>query len=211
MRCWRADTTGDLVRIMNETPDGDFQTYKGESGGYIRENFFGKSTATKRLVERMSDAEIWSLKRGGHDYRKVYAAYHAATVRNGKPTVVLAKTVKGYGLGANFEARNATHQMKKLTAADLKAFRDLMDIPVTDAQIDEDSYEVPYYHPGPDAPEIAYMLERRKELGGFVPERRSAYRPIEPAGRQGVRRAGQGAPASRWRRPRWPSSGCFAT
>ena len=173
-----ADTTGDLVKIMNETPDGDYQTYKGESGGYIRENFFGKSTATKRLVEKMSDAEIWSLKRGGHDYRKVYAAYHAATVRNGKPTVVLAKTVKGYGLGANFEARNATHQMKKLTADDLKAFRTLMDIPVTDAQIDEDSYGVPYYHPGPDAPEIAYMLERRKELGGFVPERRSAYRPI---------------------------------
>ena len=109
-----ADSTGDLVRIMNETPDGDFQTYKGESGGYIRDNFFGKSTATKLMVKDMSDDEIWNMKRGGHDYAKVYAAYHAATVRNGRPTVVLAQTVKGYGLGHNFEARNATHQMKKL-------------------------------------------------------------------------------------------------
>ena len=102
-------------------------------------NFFGKSAATKLLVKDMTDDQIWSLKRGGHDYRKVYAAYHAATVRNGRPTVVLAKTVKGYGLGANFEARNATHQMKKLTIADLKQFRDLMDIPVTDEQIEEDA------------------------------------------------------------------------
>ena len=173
------DSTGDLVRIMNETLDGDFQTYKGESGGYIRENFFGKSTATKRLVEDMTDAQIWSLKRGGHDYRKVYAAYHAATVRNGRPTAVLAKTVKGYGLGANFEARNATHQMKKLTASDLKTFRDLLQIPVTDAQIDEDAYGVPYFNPGPDAPEIAYVLQRRRELGGFVPERRNSPRPLD--------------------------------
>ncbi len=113
------DHTGDLVRIMNDTPDGDYQTYKGESGAYIRENFFGKTDATKRLVAGLSDDQIWGLKRGGHDYHKVYAAYHAASRGNGKPTVILAKTVKGYGLGANFEARNATHQMKKLTAADL--------------------------------------------------------------------------------------------
>ena len=167
------DTTGDLVRIMNETLDGDYQTYKGESGSYIRENFFGKSRATKRLVENMTDAQIWALKRGGHDYRKVYAAYHAARVKNGRPTVVLAQTVKGYGLGANFEARNATHQMKKLTVADLKGFRDLMQIPVTDEHIDRDLYDAPYYHPGEDAPEIAYMLERRRALGGFLPERRN--------------------------------------
>ena len=138
-----ADATGDLVRIMNDTPDGDFQTYKGESGAYIRENFFGKTAATQRLVAGLSDDQIWGLKRGGHDYHKVYAAYHAASRGNGKPTVILAKTVKGYGLGANFEARNATHQMKKLTAADLKTFRDLLQIPVTDAQIDADSYQVP--------------------------------------------------------------------
>ena len=170
------DTGGDLVGIMNETLDGDFQTYKGESGAYIRDNFFGKTTATKRLVEHLSDDEIWRLKRGGHDYRKVYAAYHAASIGNGKPTVILAKTVKGYGLGANFEARNATHQMKKLTAADLKTFRDLLQIPVTDTQIDTDPYQVPYYKPAPDSTEISYALERRRELGGFVPERRNQPR-----------------------------------
>ncbi|MFY0406459.1 pyruvate dehydrogenase (acetyl-transferring), homodimeric type [Solicola sp. PLA-1-18] len=169
-----ADKTGDLLRIMNETPDGDFQTYKGESGSYVREHFFGKSTATKLMVKDMTDDQIWGLKRGGHDYRKVYAAYHQATVHNGRPTVVLAKTVKGYGLGANFEARNATHQMKKLTTDDLKKFRDSLNIPVTDKEIDEDAYGVPYYHPGADAPEIEYALERRRKLGGFTPERRNA-------------------------------------
>ncbi len=165
------DHTGDLVKIMNETLDGDYQTYKGESGSYVRANFFGRSAATKLMVKDMSDDEIWNLKRGGHDYRKVYAAYHAATLHDGRPTVVLAQTVKGYGLGANFEARNATHQMKKLKLDDLKTFRDLMDIPVTDAQLEEDLYAVPYYHPGEDAPEIKYALERRRALGGFVPAR----------------------------------------
>jgi pyruvate dehydrogenase E1 component len=173
-----ADSTGDLLRIMNETPDGDFQTYKGESGGYIRDNFFGRSTATKLMVKDMSDADIWNMKRGGHDYRKVYAAYHAATVRNGRPTVVLAQTVKGYGLGHNFEARNATHQMKKLKIEDLKTFRDLMHIPVTDEQIDKSLYEVPYYHPGADSEEIQYLLERRRELGGCLPERRNAPKQV---------------------------------
>ncbi len=170
-----ADTDGELVRIMNETPDGDFQTYKGESGAFVREHFFGKSAATKELVADLSDDQVWQLKRGGHDYRKVYAAYHAATTGNnsGKPTVILAKTVKGYGLGTNFEARNATHQMKKLTAADLKTFRDVMQIPVTDEQIDTNPYEVPYYKPAEDSPEISYLLERRRALGGFVPERRN--------------------------------------
>ncbi len=172
------DTTGDLVRIMNETPDGDFQTYKGESGGYIRDNFFSKSTATKLMVKDMTDDEIWNMKRGGHDYAKVYAAYHAATVRNGRPTVVLAQTVKGYGLGHNFEARNATHQMKKLKQDDLKTFRDLMHIPVTDEQIESDAYDVPYYHPGADSEEIQYMLERRRKLGGWVPERRNSPKQV---------------------------------
>jgi pyruvate dehydrogenase E1 component len=170
-RLLEADHTGDLVRIMNETVDGDYQTYKGESGSYIRENFFGRSAATKLLVKDLTDDQIWNMKRGGHDYRKVYAAYHAATVRNGKPTVVLAQTVKGYGLGANFEARNATHQMKKLTMEDLKTFRDLMDIPIRDADLEKDLYQAPYYHPGKDAPEIEYALERRRALGGFVPQR----------------------------------------
>ncbi len=170
------DATGDLVRIMNDTPDGDFQTYKGESGAYIRENFFGKTPATAQLVAGLTDDQIWGLKRGGHDYHKVYAAYHHASRNNGKPTVILAKTVKGYGLGANFEARNATHQMKKLNAADLKLFRDLLHIPVTDAQIDADPYQVPYYKPGPDSAELTYLQERRRALGGYVPERRDRPR-----------------------------------
>ncbi len=176
------DATGDLVKIMNETPDGDFQTYKGESGSYVRDNFFGKTAATKLLVKDMTDDQIWSMKRGGHDYRKVYAAYHAANLRDGQPTVVLAKTVKGYGLGANFEARNATHQMKKLTIEDLKQFRDQMDIPITDDQLDKSLYEVPYYHPGADSAEIQYILERRRKLGGFTPERRNTPRPLELPG-----------------------------
>ena len=179
-----ADSTGELIKIMNHTPDGDFQTYKGESGRYIRDNFFGRTEATRRLVEHLTDDQIWRLRRGGHDYRKVYAAYHQATVGNGKPTVILAKTVKGYGLGANFEARNATHQMKKLTSADLKSFRDLLDIPVTDAQIDADPYQVPYYKPDADAEELQYLFERRRELGGFVPQRRNQPRPVPLPGAQ---------------------------
>ncbi len=186
------DQSGELVRIMNETLDGDYQTYKGESGGYIRENFFGRSVPTKRLVEDLTDDQIWGLKRGGHDYRKVYAAYHAAMIRNGRPTVVLAKTVKGYGLGANFEARNATHQMKKLTVEDFKGFRDLLEVPVTDAQLEGDPYDTPYYHPGADSDEIAYMLERRKKLGGFVPERRNSPRKLNLPGKDAYKSARRG-------------------
>ncbi|WP_426003998.1 pyruvate dehydrogenase (acetyl-transferring), homodimeric type [Paenarthrobacter sp. NyZ202] len=173
-----ADQDGALVKIMNETPDGDYQTYKAESGGFVREHFFGKSPQTKDMVADLSDEQIWNLKRGGHDYRKVYAAYKAATEFKGKPTVILAKTVKGYGLGPHFEGRNATHQMKKLTMEDLKAFRDHLRIPITDEQLDADLYRPPYYHPGMDAPEIQYLMERRAALGGFVPERRSTHTPV---------------------------------
>ncbi|MFM9274751.1 transketolase-like TK C-terminal-containing protein, partial [Pseudarthrobacter sp. NKDBFgelt] len=130
------------------------------------------------LVADLTDDQIWNLKRGGHDYRKVYAAYKAATEFKGKPTVILAKTVKGYGLGPHFEGRNATHQMKKLTLDDLKKFRDHLRIPVTDDQLEKDLYQPPYYHPGTDAPEIKYMMERRAALGGSVPERRSKHAEI---------------------------------
>ncbi|MFD1214720.1 pyruvate dehydrogenase (acetyl-transferring), homodimeric type, partial [Arthrobacter sp. GCM10027362] len=172
------DAGGDLVRIMNETPDGDYQTYKAESGGFVREHFFGKSPQTKDMVADLSDQEIWNLKRGGHDYRKVYAAYKAAVESEGKPTVILAQTVKGYGLGTHFEGRNATHQMKKLTLQDLKDFRDHLRIPISDEQLEADPYRPPYYHPGPDAPEIRYLLERRAALGGSVPERRTRHTPL---------------------------------
>ncbi|MBC7305729.1 MAG: pyruvate dehydrogenase (acetyl-transferring), homodimeric type, partial [Dietzia sp.] len=168
-----ADRDGALVNLMNVTPDGDFQTYKAESGAFVREHFFGRDPRTRRMVEKMSDEEIWNLKRGGHDYRKVYAAYKAAMAHTGQPTVIIAKTIKGYGLGPHFAGRNATHQMKKLTLEDLKLLRDSLRIPVSDAQLEENPYLPPYYHPGPDAPEVQYLLERRHKLGGFVPERRA--------------------------------------
>jgi pyruvate dehydrogenase E1 component len=123
----------------------------------------------------MSDDEIWGLKRGGHDYRKVYAAYKAATQHKGQPTVILAKTIKGFSLGKSFEGRNATHQMKKMTLENLKGFRDELKLPITDAQLEENPYQPPYFHPGQDAPEIQYMHERRRALGGYLPERRSKY------------------------------------
>ncbi|MBW4094633.1 MAG: pyruvate dehydrogenase (acetyl-transferring), homodimeric type [Acidobacteria bacterium] len=173
------DDDGALVDIMNNTVDGDYQTYKAESGGFVREHFFGKTPQTKEMVAHLSDDEIWGLKRGGHDYRKVYAAYKAAIEFKGKPTVILAHTVKGYGLGTHFEGRNATHQMKKLTLGDLKGFRDHLRIPITDEQLEADPYRPPYYHPGADAPEIKYLLERRHTLGGFVPERRHEHTALE--------------------------------
>ena len=170
-----ARDTGALVRVMNETPDGDYQTYKAEDGAYVRENFFGRDPEALRLVEGYSDEQVWNLRRGGHDYRKIYAAYKAAVEHKGQPTVILAKTIKGYGLGKSFEGRNATHQMKKLTLDNLKQFRDEMRIPITDAQLEENPYLPPYYHPGEDDPAIRYMQERRRELGGYLPERRSTH------------------------------------
>ena len=116
---------------MNKTPDGDFQTYKSENGAFVRENFFGRDPRTAGMVSSWSDDEIWNLKRGGHDYQKLYAAYKAASEHNGRPTVILAKTIKGWTLGSHFEARNSTHQMKKMTLDDLKNFRDRLLIPVS--------------------------------------------------------------------------------
>ncbi len=171
------DNDGSLVKIMNEIPDGDFQTYKGESGKYVRDEFFGRAASAKKLVEDWSDERIWSLRRGGHDYQKMYAAYAAATQHRGQPTVVLAHTVKGYGLGANFEARNATHQMKKLTLDDLKLFRDFLDVPLTDKSL-EGVYDAPYYHPGADNEAITYMLDRRAALGGPNPRRNNSPRKL---------------------------------
>ncbi len=172
------DQEGALVDIMNTTVDGDYQTYKAESGGFVRDHFFGKSPQTKELVADMTDQEIWNLKRGGHDYHKVYAAYKAAMEFKGKPTVILTKTIKGYGLGSHFEGRNATHQMKKLTLDDLKDFRDHLRIPISDEELDKDPYLPPYYHPGADAPEIQYMMERRRKLGGFLPDRSTDHEPL---------------------------------
>ncbi len=172
------DSEGALVDLMNRTPDGDYQTYKAESGAYVREHFFGRDPRVAKLIEGYTDDQLWNLKRGGHDYRKVYAAFKAATEHKGQPTVILAKTVKGYGLGPSFEGRNATHQMKKLTLDNLKQLRDVMRIPFTDAQLEENPYEPPFYHPGENDPAIQYLQERRRALGGYVPERHSKYNPV---------------------------------
>ena len=166
-----ADKDRALVNLMNETLDGDYQTYKANDGAYVREHFFGRDPRTKELVKDMTDDEIWALKRGGHDYRKIYAAYKAAMEHDGQPTVILAQTVKGYGLGPSFAGRNSTHQMKKMKTTDLKMLRDALRIPISDEQL-EDPFNAPYYRPSEDDPTLQYMLERRKALGGFLPERR---------------------------------------
>ncbi len=167
-----ADDSGALVNLMNTTPDGDFQTYRANDGAFIRDHFFGRDPRTKEMMKDWSDDDIWwKLKRGGHDYQKVYAAYLAATRHTGQPTVILAHTIKGYSLGKGFAGRNATHQMKKLSLDDLKTFRDGMQIPVSDGQLEADPYRPPYYHPGEDDEALQYLRERRRELGGFLPAR----------------------------------------
>ena len=173
-----ADRDGALVNLMNTTHDGDFQTYKANDGAYIRENFFGRDPRTAKLVHGWSDENIWNLSRGGHDYRKMYAAYKSATETKGQPTVILAKTIKGWTLGSSFEARNSTHQMKKLSLEDLKDFRDRLHIPISDAQLEEDPYLPPYYNPGLKDENLAYMMERRRQLGGSLPQRREKSRPL---------------------------------
>ncbi|WP_131105060.1 pyruvate dehydrogenase (acetyl-transferring), homodimeric type [Ornithinimicrobium sufpigmenti] len=167
------DASGALINLMNTTPDGDFQTYRANDGAWIRDHFFGRDPRTKELVKDWSDDDIWwKLKRGGHDYRKVFAAYQAAMNHTGQPTVILAHTIKGYSLGTHFAGRNATHQMKKMTLEDLKGFRDSLRIPITDEQLEADPYAPPYYHPGEDDEAIQYLKERRRQLGGYLPERR---------------------------------------
>ena len=162
------DGDGVLVNKMNTTPDGQFQTYSVESGAYIREHFFGGDPRLRKMVEDLSDDDLRKLSRGGHDYRKVFAAFQAARAHVGQPTVILAHTIKGWTL-ESFEGRNATHQMKKLTVADLKAFRDRLYLPISDDALEADL--PPYYHPGERSDEIMYMKERRAALGGFLPKR----------------------------------------
>ncbi|GAB3985337.1 pyruvate dehydrogenase (acetyl-transferring), homodimeric type [Plantactinospora veratri] len=177
-----ADTDGALVNLMNTTPDGDYQTYKAESGAYVREHFFGRDPRTRKMVEGLSDDEIWNLKRGGHDYRKLYAAYKAAVEHTGQPTVILAKTIKGWTLGSSFEGRNATHQMKKLTLDDLKSFRDRLYLDIPDSALETNPYLPPYYHPGEKSEEMEYLRERRQQLGGYLPSRRTEWVPLPVPG-----------------------------
>ena len=170
------DKEGALVELMNKTPDGDFQTYKAESGAFVRENFFNRDPRTAAMVANWSDDDIWNLKRGGHDYQKLYAAYQSAMNHKGQPTVILAKTIKGWTLGSHFEGRNATHQMKKLKLEDLKALRDRLYLEIDDEKLDEKL--PPYFHPGKESPEFQYMMEKRADLGGSVPRRRSKSKPL---------------------------------
>jgi pyruvate dehydrogenase E1 component len=170
------DRDGVLVNQLNTTPDGQFQTYATETGAYIREHFFGHDHRLRAMVENMTDDQILHLGRGGHDHQKVYAAFAAAKEHRGQPTVVLAQTVKGWTLGPNFEGRNATHQMKKLTVADLKGFRDRLHLPITDQELE--SGAPPYFHPGRNSEEIQYMHDRRNALGGYVPTRVVRSKPL---------------------------------
>lgn len=173
-----ADKDRALVNLMNNTLDGDYQTFKANDGAYVREHFFGRDPRTKQMVADWSDEKIWSLKRGGHDYRKVYAAYKAAVEHKGAPTVILAHTIKGYALGSNFAGRNSTHQMKKLNSDDLKLLRDTLHLDIDDSQL-EDPYTAPYFKPEDSHPAMEYMHERRRELGGYLPARRTQVQGVE--------------------------------
>ncbi len=174
------DVDGVLVNKMNTTPDGQFQTYAVESGAYTREHFFGGDPRLRAMIANLTDTQVRNLSRGGHDYRKVYAAFKAATEHVGQPTVILAHTIKGWTLGPDFEARNATHQMKKLTVAELKEFRDRLYLDIPDSALEADL--PPYYHPGESSEEIQYMKERRQALGGYLPKRVVRSKPLpQPA------------------------------
>jgi pyruvate dehydrogenase E1 component len=162
------DKDGLLKKRMEECVDGEYQNFKAKGGAYTREHFFGKYPQLKEMVAAMSDSDIWRLNRGGHDPHKVYAAYNAAVNHKGQPTVILAKTVKGYGMGNAGEAQNTTHQQKSMDIESLKKFRDRFDLPITDEQVENLSF----YKPAEDSPEMQYMAARRAAMGGFVPQRR---------------------------------------
>ncbi|MDH3739448.1 MAG: pyruvate dehydrogenase (acetyl-transferring), homodimeric type, partial [Alphaproteobacteria bacterium] len=162
------DTDGMLLKLMEETVDGEYQTIKSKDGAYVREHFFNKYPETRAMVSNLSDDDIWRLNRGGHDPHKIYAAYAAATKHTDQPTVILAKTIKGYGMGEAGEAQNITHQQKKMGTTSLKAFKDRFKIPVPDDKLDE----IPYVNFEKGSPELSYMHERRDALGGYLPSRR---------------------------------------
>ena len=169
------DKTGHLIKIMNETVDGEYQAYKARNGLYVREKFFGKYPETLELVSNLSDKDIWRLNRGGHDPHKVYSAYTEASQNKGSPTVIIAKTIKGYGMGKTGESVNTTHQQKKMGIEDLMYYRDRFDVPLTNKQVEE----IQYFRPKENSEEIKYLKERRIKLGGFIPERTTYAKPIK--------------------------------
>lgn len=157
-----------LRKVMMDTVDGDYQAFKANDGAFVRKNFFGRHPKLLEMVSKLSDDDIWRLNRGGHDPQKVYAAYHRAVNHKGQPTVLLIKTVKGFGMGKTGEGKNTAHQTKKMVDEDVKVFRDRFNIPIPDDKI----AEVPFYKPADDTPEMRYLHERRKALGGYLPQRR---------------------------------------
>jgi pyruvate dehydrogenase E1 component len=163
------DKDGALRKIMMDTLDGDFQAFKANDGAYVRKHFFGRDPRTLEMVSHMSDDEIWALKRGGHDPQKVYAAYDAAVKHKDQPTVLLIKTVQGFGMGKAGEGKNTVHQTKKLTDEDIKYMRDRFNFPIPDSELSK----IPFYKPAADTPEMKYLHERRKALGGYLPHRRT--------------------------------------
>jgi len=169
------DTSGLLLKRMEECVDGEYQTFKSKDGAYVREHFFGKYPELREMVSTMSDEDIWRLNRGGHDPHKMYAAYKAATEHKGQPTVILAKTIKGYGMGESGEGQNITHQQKKMGTVSIRAFRDRFGIPIPDDQLDE----VPLYKPAEDSAEMKYFRSRIAAMGGSVPQRRRLAAPLE--------------------------------
>ncbi len=163
------DKDGALRRLMMDTLDGDYQAFKANDGAYVRKHFFGRDPKVAAMVAKMSDDDIWALRRGGHDPQKVYAAYHKAVHHKGQPSVLLIKTVKGFGMGKSGEGKNTVHQTKKLTDEDIKQFRDRFNIPIPDSQL----ADIPFYKPADDTPEMRYLHERRAALGGYLPRRRT--------------------------------------
>ena len=169
------DKSGLLIKRMNECVDGEYQAFKAKGGSYVRENFFGKYTELQELVSSMTDKDIWRLNRGGHDPHKVYAAYHAAMQNTGSPSVILAKTIKGYGMGKTGESVNTIHQQKKLDEQDLLYYRDRFKVPLTDKQVKN----IEYYKPDENSEEMKYLKDKRIKLGGFIPERSSFAKQIK--------------------------------
>jgi pyruvate dehydrogenase E1 component len=183
------DPSGLLLKRMEECVDGDFQKYTVEHGSYIRKHFFGKYPELLKLVNQLTDDQLRKLLRGGHDGQKVYAAFKAATEHKGQPTVILAKTVKGYGLGEAGEGRNITHQQKKLNEKELREFRARFNIPIDDDVI----ADTPFYRPAPESPEAKYLLDRRKALGGFLPKRTVKAPPLQTPGIESLSRFTKGS------------------
>ncbi|OGB06076.1 MAG: pyruvate dehydrogenase (acetyl-transferring), homodimeric type [Burkholderiales bacterium RIFCSPHIGHO2_12_FULL_69_20] len=163
------DKDGALRKIMMDTPDGDYQAFKANDGAYVRKHFFGRDPRTLEMVAKMSDDDIWQLRRGGHDPQKVYAAYHRAVNHKGQPTVLLIKTIKGFGMGKSGQGKMAVHQTKKLTDEDIREFRDRFNLPIPDSELPK----LPFYKPADDTPEMRYLHERRQALGGYLPQRRT--------------------------------------